>query len=175
MREHALHVMRAGVPKLLHYETGSDDRTVWGLGLGCNGSVDVFVQPATVPSALAVFSVLRDALDADAPLTLTTILEGPDAGRSAAHIRRASARFVGREAGASRRICQGSCRSRDAGASRRKRASRHRRLGARRHTAWFAAARLHRDARSAAAPGRVRRRRHCAGLWCRTRPTSAFG
>jgi xanthine dehydrogenase accessory factor len=81
VREHALHAIRTGVPRLLHYDTGSDDRTVWGLGLGCNGSVDVFVQPATTPSALAIFSALQAALGADAPLTLTTILEGPDAGR----------------------------------------------------------------------------------------------
>jgi xanthine dehydrogenase accessory factor len=40
-------VMRTGAPRLLHYDTGSDDSTVWGLGLGCNGTVDVFVQPAS--------------------------------------------------------------------------------------------------------------------------------
>ncbi len=82
VRAHALEVIQAGVPRLLHYDTGSDDRPVWGLGLGCNGSVDVFVQPAATPAALAVFSALQAALGADAPLTFSTILEGPHAGRS---------------------------------------------------------------------------------------------
>ena len=47
MRDAGLQVVQSGSPRLLHYDTGADDRTVWGLGLGCNGSVDVFVQAAT--------------------------------------------------------------------------------------------------------------------------------
>ena len=47
VRDIGLHVIQTGTPQLLHYDTGADDRTVWGLGLGCNGSVDIFVQPAT--------------------------------------------------------------------------------------------------------------------------------
>jgi xanthine/CO dehydrogenase XdhC/CoxF family maturation factor len=81
VRAHAVEAIRTGVSRLLHYETGADDRAVWGLGLGCNGSIDVFVQPATVPPTLSVFSALRAALNADAPLTLRTILEGSAAGR----------------------------------------------------------------------------------------------
>jgi len=46
VREHALNVMRTGIARLLHYDTGTDDTTPFGLGLGCNGAVDVFVQPA---------------------------------------------------------------------------------------------------------------------------------
>jgi xanthine dehydrogenase accessory factor len=80
VREHALEVCRTGVPQLLHYDTGSDDRTVWGLGLGCNGSVDVFVQPATTPGALAVFAPLRTALGGESPVAISSILDGPLAG-----------------------------------------------------------------------------------------------
>ena len=47
VRDVGLQVVQTGSPQLLHYDTGTDDRTVWGLGLGCNGSVDIFVQPAT--------------------------------------------------------------------------------------------------------------------------------
>src|SRR5258708_18117522 len=47
VREVTLEVLRSGSPRLLHYETGSDDdETVWGLGLRCEGAVDIFVQPA---------------------------------------------------------------------------------------------------------------------------------
>jgi xanthine/CO dehydrogenase XdhC/CoxF family maturation factor len=82
VRVHALEVARTGVPRLLHYDTGSDDRAVWGLGLGCNGSVDVFVQPACSADALAVFTPLRAALAGRSPVALTTILGGPFIGRS---------------------------------------------------------------------------------------------
>ena len=60
VREIAQQVIASGVPQLLHYDTGSDDRTVWGLGLGCNGSVDIFVQPATEPLALEASRTLLD-------------------------------------------------------------------------------------------------------------------
>ena len=38
VREVALEVMRTGEARLLRYETG-DDKSVFGLGLGCNGTV----------------------------------------------------------------------------------------------------------------------------------------
>jgi xanthine dehydrogenase accessory factor len=47
VREVALSVIRSATPRLLHYNTGADDQYVWGLGFDCNGSVDIFVQPAT--------------------------------------------------------------------------------------------------------------------------------
>jgi xanthine dehydrogenase accessory factor len=50
VREVAQRVIETATPRLLHYDTGADDRMVWGLGLGCNGSVDIFVQPATEPT-----------------------------------------------------------------------------------------------------------------------------
>src|SRR5262245_36812746 len=56
-------VLRTGLPRLLHYETGSDDRTVWGLGLGCNGSVDIFVQSATDPPLSDTLAAARTLLD----------------------------------------------------------------------------------------------------------------
>ena len=46
VREVALSVMRGGEPRLLHYDTGTDYQLPIGLGLGCNGSVDIFVQRA---------------------------------------------------------------------------------------------------------------------------------
>ena len=44
-REVALAALETGVAHLRHYDTGSDADTVWGLGLGCNGSVDLLIQP----------------------------------------------------------------------------------------------------------------------------------
>jgi len=81
VRERALRALRDSAPRLLHYETGGDDREVFGLGLGCNGAVDVFVQPATTPAFLEAAHHVRELLAGDAPFTLSTVLSGPDAGR----------------------------------------------------------------------------------------------
>jgi xanthine/CO dehydrogenase XdhC/CoxF family maturation factor len=80
VREIALGVMRTGNGRLLHYETGSDEHTVWGLGLGCNGSVDIFVQPATEPAQLEILQATRVLLNQDeGPIALATVVDGPDA------------------------------------------------------------------------------------------------
>ncbi len=76
VREVGLAVLCDGVPRLRHYDTGSDEETVWGLGLGCNGSVDIFVQPATAPETLAAFARVRELLEGDAPFTVSTVLAG---------------------------------------------------------------------------------------------------
>ncbi len=79
VREVARAVMRDGAPRLRHYETGDDDSTVWGLGLGCNGAVDVFVQPATSEDALDTARRLRALLAGDAPFAVSTVVRGPAA------------------------------------------------------------------------------------------------
>jgi xanthine dehydrogenase accessory factor len=82
VRETALEVMRAGAPRLLHYDTSTDDRTVWGLGLGCNGSVDIFVQPATEGEPLEIAQRALDLLAGESPFVLSTVLQGPASGRA---------------------------------------------------------------------------------------------
>jgi len=77
VREVALAVMQTGTPRLLHYDTGGDDRTVWGLGLGCYGSVDVFVQSASAPAAAAMVGTLHPLLDAGERFALCTVVDGP--------------------------------------------------------------------------------------------------
>ena len=79
VREIALTVMREGVPRLRHYETGGDDRTVWGLGLGCNGSVDIFIQPVTCGATVAAARHVRTLLAGDAPFAVSTLVRGPSA------------------------------------------------------------------------------------------------
>ena len=77
VREVALGVMRDGVPRLRHYETGDDDGTVWGLGLGCNGAVDIFVQPVTSADAQDMARRVRGLFAGDAPFAVSTVIRGP--------------------------------------------------------------------------------------------------
>ena len=76
VREVGQAVMREGVPRLLHYETTDDDSVVWGLGLGCSGTVDVFVQPVTPELASDVIGRAVDLLAGDAPFALSTVVKG---------------------------------------------------------------------------------------------------
>lgn len=45
VREAALEAIRSGKPRVLHYDMTGPDDELWGLGTGCNGVVDVLVQP----------------------------------------------------------------------------------------------------------------------------------
>jgi xanthine/CO dehydrogenase XdhC/CoxF family maturation factor len=82
VRAIALRVIETGVPRLLHYDTGADDRTVFGLGLGCNGSLDIFVQLATEPRTLDALREIRARLSRGSAFAVSTIVDGRDAGRS---------------------------------------------------------------------------------------------
>lgn len=82
VRAIGLEVMREGPPRLLHYETGSDEETVWGLGLGCEGAVDVFVQPASGANFTAIAGALRESFAGAAPFAVCTPVEGDNAGRA---------------------------------------------------------------------------------------------
>lgn len=71
-------VMDAHVPRLVSYDLTADDDAVWGLGLGCNGAIDVFVEP--VNPAAGVFGLLREAIAREQTLAVVTVLDGPAAG-----------------------------------------------------------------------------------------------
>lgn len=45
VREIAPEVIKSGQPKLLRYDNTAKEEIIWGLGLGCNGIVEVFVEP----------------------------------------------------------------------------------------------------------------------------------
>ena len=73
VQEAAREVMEAGMPRLLRFDLTADDEAVWGWGLGCNGVIDVFVEPAD--QAAEVVRALRLALDEERPLAHVTVLE----------------------------------------------------------------------------------------------------
>jgi xanthine dehydrogenase accessory factor len=75
VREVARAVVETGRPSLRHYNTGDEDE-VWGLGLGCNGLVDIFVQPATEGPLAGLAGRLRRLLDGDSAFALATVVAG---------------------------------------------------------------------------------------------------
>lgn len=80
VRAIALEVIREGAPRLLRYETGSDEETVWGMGLGCEGAVDVFVAPAAGDLLTRTAPRLTELMTKRLPLAICTPVEGPHAG-----------------------------------------------------------------------------------------------
>ncbi len=86
VRVAAVEVMREGVPKLLHFDLTADDEAVWGWGLGCNGVVDVFVEPAE--GAMETAGVIRLAVEEQRHLVTVTVIEaeGGSAVRPGARI-----------------------------------------------------------------------------------------
>ncbi|HEY1250117.1 MAG TPA: XdhC family protein [Thermoanaerobaculia bacterium] len=84
VREVALEVLRSGEPRLLRYETG-DDESVFGLGLGCSGTVEIFVSDATSPEALETSGEILGLLRGDRPFAVSTVLRGAAAGTVTLH------------------------------------------------------------------------------------------
>src|SRR6266540_3661799 len=72
VREAAAQVMEEGRPRLLHFDLTADDEVVWGWGLGCNGVVDVFVEPAE--SAFETAGTLRRAVEEDREIVAVTVI-----------------------------------------------------------------------------------------------------
>lgn len=70
---HALEVHSTKVARVVTYDTRADDDAVWGLGLGCNGLIDVLLQPLAADRARACADLLSAALSADRPTVMATV------------------------------------------------------------------------------------------------------
>jgi xanthine dehydrogenase accessory factor len=69
-------VMEEGRARLAGWDLTADDDAVWGLGLGCNGAIEVFIEPAD--RAVEAARALRTALEEDRPISLVTVIESTE-------------------------------------------------------------------------------------------------
>lgn len=67
-------VMRTGVPQLAAFDLTAEDDAVWGYGLGCNGSFEIFIE--STAGAIRTAELLRQSKNG----CLVTVVIGPDAG-----------------------------------------------------------------------------------------------
>ena len=67
-------VIAVGEPRLVEFDMTADDDAVWGYGLGCNGAIELFVEPTV--GALESVGALRSGQGA----CLVIPLSGPDLG-----------------------------------------------------------------------------------------------
>jgi xanthine/CO dehydrogenase XdhC/CoxF family maturation factor len=69
-------VIEEGRARLAGWDLTADDDAVWGLGLGCNGAIEVFIEPAD--RAVEAARALRTALEEERPISLVTVIESAE-------------------------------------------------------------------------------------------------
>ena len=70
--EIARDVMESGESRLEFYDLTADDEVVWGWGLGCNGAIEVLIEPAD--NAADTAAALRQAIVDERSLASVTVL-----------------------------------------------------------------------------------------------------
>jgi len=75
-------VMREGMARIVSFDLTADDDAVWGWGLGCNGAIELFVEPAD--KAAEVAGALRMALEEERPICMVTVLDSTTNARTGA-------------------------------------------------------------------------------------------
>jgi xanthine dehydrogenase accessory factor len=66
-------VMSDGRPRLEFYDLTADDEVVWGWGLGCNGAIEVLIEPAE--AAAEVAQALATAIRDERTVAVGTVLD----------------------------------------------------------------------------------------------------
>jgi xanthine/CO dehydrogenase XdhC/CoxF family maturation factor len=78
LAEQARKVHETGIPKVVTYDTRADDDAAWGLGLGCNGLIDVLLEPLNPEQARAVGGLLVSALRSESRSLFATVIGAPE-------------------------------------------------------------------------------------------------
>jgi xanthine/CO dehydrogenase XdhC/CoxF family maturation factor len=83
---HAQQVHETREAKVVTYDTRADDDAAWGLGLGCNGLIEVLLEPLDARAARQVANLLQKARDADSPAVIATVIADPHGRSIGSHI-----------------------------------------------------------------------------------------
>ena len=75
--EAAREVLRTGRQRMLTYDLTADDDAVWGLGLGCNGAIDVFVEAVRPEATPDHGALLQGCINARRFAALATVIGSP--------------------------------------------------------------------------------------------------
>jgi xanthine dehydrogenase accessory factor len=76
-------VLAAGVPELIHYDTRATDDVLLGLGMGCQGIIELLLEPlggATLADAAAYYTRIARSRAPVTMLTLVRSIEGRPIG-----------------------------------------------------------------------------------------------
>lgn len=73
----ARQVMADGSPRLVQFDLTAEDEAVWGWGLGCNGAIELLIEPGD--RAATVAATMRAAIEAESTLAAVVVLDPGDA------------------------------------------------------------------------------------------------
>ena len=79
--EQARHVLQSGVPRVVRYDSTSNDDIIFGTGLGCNGVIDVFIEPVTQHFRTAFVNAVDQCHQTRQPGAIATIVGPASTGR----------------------------------------------------------------------------------------------
>ena len=68
-------VLESGRAQAVTYDLATDDDELWGLGVGCNGLMRIFLQPVLPKSHYAPFAAIAEVLRGTARAVVATIIE----------------------------------------------------------------------------------------------------
>jgi xanthine dehydrogenase accessory factor len=74
VRERAAKVIETGEPVVVRYDTTADDDIVWGLGSGCNGVVNVLIEPASDARLDDLMRLLAECSEGGSRVALATVI-----------------------------------------------------------------------------------------------------
>ncbi|MEN8375508.1 MAG: XdhC family protein [Gemmatimonadota bacterium] len=100
VREIALATLHDGASTLRRYDTGADEDIVWGLGLGCNGTVEILIQPYSPEGAAGFVDGVRALLAAGVRFAVATALPSGEGAAASAVIGEAGEVVIGTGDGA---------------------------------------------------------------------------
>lgn len=86
--EHSRRVHETGRAEVVRYDTRDDDDAPWGLGLGCNGLIEVLLEPLRPAAAKSLSAMIGGALAGDTPCVLASVIvagDGIDSPEVGAH------------------------------------------------------------------------------------------
>lgn len=79
LAEHAKAVVESGTARAVTYDLGKNDEDLWGLGVGCDGLMRIFLQPLAAQDDYQPFTAMSGVLAGDAAGVAVTVLEPADA------------------------------------------------------------------------------------------------
>jgi xanthine/CO dehydrogenase XdhC/CoxF family maturation factor len=82
LAEHAKQVHESNSAKVVTYDTRADDDAAWGLGLGCNGLIEVLLEPLNADEARELAGILTKAINWDDPSILATVVSSSTAAHA---------------------------------------------------------------------------------------------
>src|SRR5581483_3726564 len=72
--EHARQVMTSGTPIVVSYDTSRDDDLIFGVGQGCNGIVEILIEPVSGDDSNGPIQFIERAVVDREPIAVATVL-----------------------------------------------------------------------------------------------------